>query len=80
MGALIGTGKGRGIGFLFLVLGVLVLVWLAVSFTNPRLRNVEDELPDVLPDEDLSVPGKPAPDLTLQGRASAPPGAPSSAG
>lgn len=74
VGALIGTGKGRGIGFLFLILGFLVLVWLAVSFTNPRLRNVEDELPDAVPDEDLSAPGKPASGLTLPGRASAPPG------
>lgn len=50
VGVLIGVGKGRGIGFLFVVLGALVMVALALVSTYPRLRNVEEELPDAVPD------------------------------
>jgi hypothetical protein len=50
VGALIGVGKGRGIGFLFMLLGLLVLSGLAVAVSYPRLRQVEDELPDTVPD------------------------------
>lgn len=50
VGALIGVGEGRGIGFLFVLLGLLVLLCLALASTHPRLRRVEDELPDAVPD------------------------------
>jgi DHA3 family macrolide efflux protein-like MFS transporter len=46
VGRVIGTGPGRGIGFLFIALGLLMLAATLVSFTNPRLRHVESELPD----------------------------------
>lgn len=51
VGAVIGVGEGRGIGFLFMVQGALVIAGLAAAFANPRLRGVEDELPDVIGDE-----------------------------
>jgi MFS family permease len=47
VGAVIGVGRGRGIGLLLMVLGVLVLIWVAIAFSNPRLRHLEDELPDM---------------------------------
>lgn len=50
VGAVIGVGQGRGIGFLFVLLGLLVVAALAVAVTYPRLRQVEDELPDAVPD------------------------------
>lgn len=50
VGALIGVGEGRGIGFLFVLLGLLVMVCVAIASGYPRLRNVEDELPDAVPD------------------------------
>ncbi|HVF59527.1 MAG TPA: MFS transporter [Thermoanaerobaculia bacterium] len=46
VGRVIGVGPGRGIGLLFIVLGLLVLAVLAVASRNPRLRQVETELPD----------------------------------
>lgn len=51
VGAVIGVGEGRGIGFLFVLLGLLVLLCLALASTHPRLRRVEEELPDAVPDE-----------------------------
>jgi MFS transporter, DHA3 family, macrolide efflux protein len=51
VGAVIGVGEGRGIGLLFMVLGALVIAGLAAAFANPRLRGVEDELPDAVGDE-----------------------------
>jgi DHA3 family macrolide efflux protein-like MFS transporter len=48
VGALIGVGKGRGIGLLLMVLGIFMVAGLAVAFANPRLRKLEDELPDVV--------------------------------
>jgi hypothetical protein len=48
VGALIGVGKGRGIGFLLMVLGIFMVAGLAFAFANPRLRKLEDGLPDVV--------------------------------
>jgi MFS family permease len=51
IGALLGTGPGRGIG-LILVISCLFL-WLEslVAFSLPRIRNLETEIPDALPDD-----------------------------
>lgn len=51
VGSLIGVGEGRGISFLFVLLGALMVAALAFACSYPRLRNVEDELPDAVPDE-----------------------------
>jgi predicted MFS family arabinose efflux permease len=64
VGRIIGTGPGRGIGLLFIVLGLLNILAVIAGYLYPRLRFVEDELPDALPD---SVPATeveaPAPDF-----------------
>jgi hypothetical protein len=49
IGRVIGVGPGRGIGLLFIVLGVLMILTTAVAYLNPRLRLLEDELPQVPP-------------------------------
>lgn len=49
VGAVFGVGPGRGIALLFSVLGVFQLAVLALAYSNPRLRHLEEELPDVLP-------------------------------
>lgn len=51
VGAVIGVGPGRGIGLLFVLLGLLMGACLFFASTYPRLRHVEDELPDAEPDE-----------------------------
>jgi MFS transporter, DHA3 family, macrolide efflux protein len=44
---LIGDGPGRGIALLVMVMGLLIAVSVGVCAANPRLRRLEDELPDV---------------------------------
>lgn len=51
VGRVIGVGPGHGIALLFLVLGLILLAVTAASYGYPRLRLVEDELPDaIIPD------------------------------
>jgi hypothetical protein len=50
VGALIGTGPGRGIGLLFIVAGMLTFLLCAGGYWYPRLRFVEDEIGDAVPD------------------------------
>jgi MFS transporter, DHA3 family, macrolide efflux protein len=50
VGRLIGSGEGRGIGLLFVILGVLSTIAVVLGYLYPRLRLVEDELPDAIPD------------------------------
>jgi MFS transporter, DHA3 family, macrolide efflux protein len=51
----IGDGPGRGIALMMMIVGVLIAVAVAVAATNPRLRNLENELPDATstPDDDV---------------------------
>ena len=46
VGRIMGTGPGRGIGLLYIVLGCCSLLITAVAYLHPRIRMVEDELPD----------------------------------
>lgn len=46
IGQWLGTGAGRGIGLMFIISGVVAIVTSALVYANPRIRNVEDELPD----------------------------------
>ncbi|MEA2693612.1 MAG: hypothetical protein QOJ16_2999 [Acidobacteriota bacterium] len=63
VGHLIGVGKGRGIGLLFVVLGVLTVITVALGFLSPRLSRLEEDLPEVLPDEfSETATGLPPPD------------------
>lgn len=48
IGQLIGVGPGRGIGLLFIVMGALTILATVVAYQYPRLRLVEDELPDAI--------------------------------
>jgi MFS family permease len=50
IGKRIGVGPGRGIGLIYILLGVLILITTAGAFLYSHLRNVEDELPDMIPE------------------------------
>lgn len=52
LGALLGTGAGRGIGLLFVLSGLIGIVVSLLVYANPRIRLVEDELPDAIPDSE----------------------------
>lgn len=47
-GRVLGVGPGRGTALLFLVLGLQIVLTAASGYLNPRLRSVEDELPDAV--------------------------------
>ena len=52
VGQVIGVGPSRGTGFLFIVVGTVTIAVSALGYLTPRVRNVEDELPDVvIPDK-----------------------------
>jgi predicted MFS family arabinose efflux permease len=46
--SLVGTGAGRGFALMLLIIGVLVLATAAWAYLNPRIRHLEDELPDAV--------------------------------
>lgn len=56
LGPWIGVGEGRGIGLLYILLGILVVLTVAIAARFPRLRRLEEELPDAVPARpDLAV-------------------------
>lgn len=67
VGRVVGVGPSRGVGLLFIALGVVVILATVLCFMNPRLRRVEEELPDAdAADEKIPEvpPGRdPSPDL-----------------
>lgn len=48
IGQIIGVGTGRGIGLLFAIAGVMVMLTTVAGYQYPRLRLLEDDLPDVI--------------------------------
>jgi hypothetical protein len=48
VGRLVGVGPGRGIAVMLLGLGLLVLLAAAAASRHPRLRALENELPDAV--------------------------------
>lgn len=51
LGTLIGVGPGRGTGLLFIIMGLLSALVAIGGYLNPRVRLVEDELPDAISEE-----------------------------
>jgi DHA3 family macrolide efflux protein-like MFS transporter len=48
IGQILGTGPGRGIGLLFLLMGAIKVAITLIGRSNPRVCDVEDELPDAV--------------------------------
>lgn len=59
VGRLVGTGPGRGIAFMFLLIGVGTALLAAAGWLHPRIRNLETEIPDQIPDAPLPGRGDP---------------------
>lgn len=57
VGQVIGTGPGRGIALLYIIMGVITLLATLRIYLFPRVRNIENEMPDALPDEEPAVTG-----------------------
>lgn len=54
VGSVIGTGAGRGAAFFMIILGLVGIASSIVAYLYPTLRNLEDEIPDAIPDEALT--------------------------
>jgi hypothetical protein len=48
VGAVLGTGAGRGVALMFILAAVVLLGASLLAYLNPRIRNVETELPDAV--------------------------------
>jgi MFS transporter, DHA3 family, macrolide efflux protein len=44
----VGSGRGRGFALLLFLIGLLILASAAWGYLNPRIRHLEDELPDAV--------------------------------
>jgi MFS family permease len=56
VGQVTGVGDGRGTGLLFMLAGLVPIAAAAAAWASPRVRRVEEELPDALP----AAPGRAA--------------------
>ncbi len=48
VGRVLGTGPGRGIGLMYLLAGVAVIAISVVAYLYPRIRRLEEEVPDAI--------------------------------
>lgn len=48
VGVLLGTGPGRGIALALVIMGILLFLNNLIALLNPRIRNIEKELPDAV--------------------------------
>ncbi len=55
-GSVIGTGPGRGIALLYAVIGLLLVVLAVAGARLRRLRDLEADLPDAMPDDSVATP------------------------
>lgn len=62
VGQWIGVGPSRGVGLMMITSGLILLVVSFFVYLNPRIRNIETEIPDAVPDTippDVPVEGNP---------------------
>ena len=52
LGTFLGTGPGRGIAIIFLISAVFIWLSSLVIFAYPRVRNLEEEVPDAITDDE----------------------------
>jgi DHA3 family macrolide efflux protein-like MFS transporter len=53
LGQLIGVGPGRGVALAFVIAGLCLVVVAVAGYAHPRVRRVEDELPDAVSDRNV---------------------------
>ena len=51
LGSILGTGEGRGIGLIFVIACLFLWLGSLIAYANPRIRLLENEIPDAIPDE-----------------------------
>lgn len=61
VGRVLGVGPGRGIALMYVLIGGFLLVMTALLYAHPRVRRLEDEVPDAAPARPAPGPVVPAP-------------------
>jgi hypothetical protein len=56
VGKIIGTGAGRGIGLMVIIAGILTILVSVLIYLYPRVRYLEDELPDMVTEDLIEEP------------------------
>jgi MFS family permease len=61
IGQIIGVGSGRGMSLLLIILGLLTIIPTGFAYLSPRLRLIEEELPDIVlgTEENLTTTSEP---------------------
>jgi DHA3 family macrolide efflux protein-like MFS transporter len=59
LAGVVGVGAGRGIAVIFIVSAFSLWITSGYAFANPRIRNLEEEIPDAIPDEPEEVEATP---------------------
>jgi MFS transporter, DHA3 family, macrolide efflux protein len=54
IGTVLGTGPGRGVGLMFVLAGIAGVIVSGLVFANRNVRMLEDDLPDAVPDREVS--------------------------
>jgi DHA3 family macrolide efflux protein-like MFS transporter len=67
VGRVLGTGPGRGIGLMYVLISGFVLAVTALLYAHPRVRRLEDEVPDAAPARPAPGPAIPAPQPAAAG-------------
>ncbi|HLM66962.1 MAG TPA: MFS transporter [Longimicrobium sp.] len=67
VGRVLGVGPGRGIGLMCVLIAGFVLVATLVLYAHPRVRRLQDEVPDAAPARPAPGPGVPAPQTAAAG-------------
>ncbi|HEX6373013.1 MAG TPA: MFS transporter [Longimicrobium sp.] len=59
-GRVLGVGPGRGIALMFVLVGAFVTVATVLLYLSPRVRRLEDEIPDAVPARPAAPEAAPA--------------------
>lgn len=54
VGDVLGVGPGRGIGLMMICGGILLMLLSGLAYAHPRIRRIEIEVPDAIPDQDAT--------------------------
>jgi MFS family permease len=60
LGQLVGVGPGRGIGLMVVLVAICNLGVLALGWSHPRVRRIEDEIPDAFGEAPAAAQAPPA--------------------
>ena len=54
---MVGVGEGRGIAMIFIVSAFSLWISSTYTFANRCIRNLEEEIPDAIPDDPDEIEG-----------------------